>query len=87
MATSRARGTANDADVLTDDTTVLTVLGAEASEADKLAKLAAEADVAVKRPLAKVEKQRAHLADAEAAATRAQKEAERAHRAADKASN
>lgn len=87
MATSRARGTANEPAVLTDDSTVLTVLGTHATEGDKLAKLAAEADYAHALAVRKVNHLQQQVAEAEDAVARAKKEAERARRAADKASN
>jgi hypothetical protein len=84
---SRARGAANDAAVLTDDSTVQTVLGEHATEAQVLAKLAGEAEQAYQGALRKVDKLQRHVADAEDSVARLKKEAERARRAADKVSN
>jgi hypothetical protein len=78
---SSGKGAANDAAV---DTSEPPAPGG-ASEADRLAQLADEAEAAAAGALAKVDKQQGHLADAERAAKELQAVAVKARRAADKA--
>lgn len=73
-----ARGEANDVKINSS-------LAGAFEEGDKLARLAHEAQQAYEGALAKVEKQKAHVAEAEANAKALKKVADQARKAAEKA--
>jgi hypothetical protein len=73
-----ARGEANDAKINSS-------LAGAFEESDKLSRLAYEAQQAYEGALAKVEKQKAHVAEAEASVKALKKVADQARKAAEKA--